>query len=162
MAGRWRRDADYRKMLIALGVLVIATASFGVGALQTAGGVRVGLVVGAVIFAALAAWQLLWVGIIGGLSTLAEKNDPGFRIEPDSPQSRWTQMCREGEHSACGHWRGWEASIWRRREVRCVLCQCPCHEPCPVQGHAVPERRWRGECSCPGAEEWRQHLDKSA
>jgi hypothetical protein len=71
-------------------------------------------------------------------------------------------MCREGDHTTCGHWSGWVVSAWRRREGRVRLCQCPCHEDCPLRGQSASEQEWRAGCTCPGAPEWRQHFDEPA
>jgi hypothetical protein len=48
-----------------------------------------------------------------------------------------------------------------RLEFGTVLCQCSCHDACPLGGTgrwAVPFKLWRASCTCPGAGQARQRM----
>ncbi len=66
---------------------------------------------------------------------------------------RWTQSveCEENRHGACAHY--FRAGNLANDEIpQAVLCQCQCHERCPVASTKwVPIESWRVACNCPGA-----------
>ena len=75
-----------------------------------------------------------------------------------------SDACRDHDHDDCAHLMGVgvEVSPWMSQpKFGAVLCECACHDSCPITGsrEAVPFLAWQESCSCAGAEQERQRLD---
>jgi hypothetical protein len=71
--------------------------------------------------------------------------------------------CLRGKHEMCPHFVAMGGGLNRRRlrlEFGAALCRCSCHARCPLAGNrgAVPFKQWRESCTCPGAEQMREHM----
>jgi hypothetical protein len=67
---------------------------------------------------------------------------------PDS-----SRFCREGKHEDCAHWYGMGSDYVH-------LCQCGCHDACPVRGARALTRVLKKDCTCPGGSAWRALEDE--
>lgn len=86
---------------------------------------------------------------------------------PDSPPERdqipRTMACARDGHRECPHFFGMGGG-WRnllRLEFDAGLCQCSCHNACPLGGtsrRSVPFKVWLDSCACPGADRARQRF----
>jgi hypothetical protein len=64
-----------------------------------------------------------------------------------------SRFCRENKHDDCSHWYGMGSDYVH-------LCQCTCHEGCPVKGARCQTRVLKQQCTCPGARAWRALEDE--
>lgn len=67
---------------------------------------------------------------------------------PDS-----SRFCRDGKHEDCAHWYGMGSDYVH-------LCQCGCHDDCPVRGARAQTRVLKQQCTCPGGRAWRALEDE--
>jgi hypothetical protein len=73
-------------------------------------------------------------------------------------------MCARDAHRECPHFVGIGGGLNPRRlrlEFGTFLCQCRCHDTCPLGTsgrRAVPIKVWRDSCNCPGADAARQRM----
>jgi hypothetical protein len=87
---------------------------------------------------------------------------------PDSPTESYqvprTLACARDTHRECPHFVGMGGGLNPRQlrlEFGTLLCQCPCHDACPLgsTGHGTaPFKVWRDSCTCPGADRARQRM----
>src|SRR5262245_11971479 len=85
------------------------------------------------------------------------------RWADDVERSLRSTACADGTHDDCPHVTGLGGGlnpVRIRIELGAVVCKCECHAECPIHVTSarmtVPVRRWREECSCPGAATERQ------
>ena len=66
-----------------------------------------------------------------------------------------SQQCHYVKHQTCAHWMGLETNVikmLRGQGPEAILCQCICHEECPVAGvRTVEQSQWMSACTCPGS-----------
>jgi hypothetical protein len=66
-------------------------------------------------------------------------------------------VCQYGAHEECSHKLSERMSLLgRNRHPMALLCNCPCHEFCPVgRQRDVPNQEWLEGCTCPGSQQLR-------
>lgn len=68
-----------------------------------------------------------------------------------------SDLCERGHHPHCPHGSTVQVSGSVVQKIRRRLCACSCHSECALFDQSTAaEQDWMSNCSCAGAERWKQ------